>query len=67
MHVLGRQSHPFRFDRPGNAEWAKSYVTALKKYCVNTERLTTVTSRDMGNILCCFSRCLSGYMVLSPL
>jgi len=62
MHVLVRQSHPFRFVRPSNAEWAKSYLAALTKYCWS---LSTVRSHDMGKIRCCFSRWLSGYIVLS--
>jgi len=65
MHVLVRHSYPFRFARPSNAEWAKSYVPALMKYCESTESLSTVRSHDMGKIHCCLSRSLSGYIILS--
>jgi hypothetical protein len=56
VHVLVRQSHSFRFVRPSNAEWAKSYVAALMEYRENTESLNAVRSHVMGKIHCCFSR-----------
>ena len=56
VHVLVCQSHPFRFVRPSNAEWAKSYVTALMKYCESTGSSSVDRSHDMGKINCCFSR-----------